>query len=207
MNNNYSHILLPPAAVGARIGILGGSFDPPHLGHELLALSFLALEPLDHLWIIPCANHAHKTSFTPFDHRLSMCKLGFSRLSNVNILDIENHVPPPNFTIQTLRVIKSLRPDLKLIWGLGSDLLSGFGSWHEADKLEMLADFVIFERENYPMWVPRLLKNARLHQGFVLPDTSSTELREFLKKNNNTPECSLIDRLVLAYINNNKLYK
>lgn len=207
MLNNYSHILLPPVALGARIGILGGSFDPPHLGHELLALSFLALEPLDELWIVPCANHANKSSLTPFMHRLSMCKLGFSRLRKVSVLDIENHLQPPNFTIQTLKAIKSLRPDLKLIWGLGSDLISGFGSWHEAEKLESLTDFVIFERENYPMLIPLLLKNARLHQGFVLPDMSSTELREFLKINNNSPECSFLDRLVFAYIQEHGLYK
>jgi len=206
MPNNYANILLPAAASGARIGILGGSFDPPHLGHELLALSFLALEPLDELWVVPCANHAYKSSLTPFAHRLSMCRLAFGRLQQVSVLDIENHLPPPNFTIQTLKAIKSLRPDLKLLWGLGSDLIAGFASWHEADKLLDLSDFVIFEREHYPMLVPPLLKNARLHQGFILPDTSSTGLRDFLKNNNNQ-KCSFLDRLIFAYIQQHGLYK
>ena len=48
---------LPSVPKGAHVGILGGSFDPPHLSHQLLALSALALEPLDALWVMPCADH------------------------------------------------------------------------------------------------------------------------------------------------------
>jgi nicotinate-nucleotide adenylyltransferase len=208
MQNNYSNILLPQVNSGAKIGVLGGAFDPPHLGHALLALSFLALEPIDQLWVIPCANHAYKPSLSPFPHRLSMCELAFGRLKKISVVDIENNLASPSFTIQTLAAIKSLRPDLKLIWALGSDLIPSFSSWHQAEKLETLADFVIFKRQNYPTKpLPFLLKNTRLHQGFILPDTSSTELREFLRVNKNSLECPFLDRLVFNYIKQHGLYR
>lgn len=200
------HALLPTIHKNAHIGILGGSFDPPHLCHELLALSFLALEPIDELWIIPCANHAIKPSLSPFIHRMAMCNLAFSRLHNLRVLDIENRLASPSYTVQTLRAIKSLRPDLNLVLGIGSDLVASFSSWHEAHTLPDLADFVIFERENYSHSPrPPLLKNARLHQGYALPDTNSTKLREFLRTTNKEP-CPFLDLRVFEYIKHNALY-
>ena len=111
---------LPEIKNGSSVGILGGSFDPPHLCHELLALSFLALEPITDLWVIPCANHAFKDNLTSFAHRLAMCKLAFSRLNNVHVLAIEENLATPNFTINTLEAILQKRPDLKIFFGLGS---------------------------------------------------------------------------------------
>jgi nicotinate-nucleotide adenylyltransferase len=191
----------------ARIGILGGSFDPPHLGHQLLALSFLALENIEELLIIPCASHAQKENVSSFAHRFAMCKLAFRHFKHIGVLDIEEHISAPNYTIKTLRTLKNYRPDLQLIWGLGSDLVSTFDSWHEAEKLQELADFVIFQRENYLVSnFTTLLKDARVHQGYVLPDTNSTALRNFLRDRKNLHPCPLVDQKVFSYIKNHKLY-
>jgi nicotinate-nucleotide adenylyltransferase len=92
---------IPSVKSGAQIGILGGSFDPPHIGHQLLALSFMALEPVDELWVIPCANHVFKGALSAFSHRLAMCSLAFARLHNVRVLDVENHLTAPNYTLRT----------------------------------------------------------------------------------------------------------
>src|SRR5580658_1402932 len=115
-----------PANTGSNIGLLGGSFDPPHLGHSLLALSFLALEPIDELWIIPCQNHAFKGCLNSFEQRFDMCKLAFSRINNIRVLDLENSIDPPNYTIKTLDLILSKRPDLNLFFAIGSDLITDF---------------------------------------------------------------------------------
>lgn len=202
-----SQVKIPKAPKNAHIGILGGSFDPPHLCHQLVALSFLALEPIDELWIIPCSNHAVKQSLSPFLHRMAMCKLAFGRLRNCHVLDIENRLLGPSYTVHTLKTIKSLRPDLKLVLGIGSDLVASFSTWHEAHLLNSLSDFVIFERENYPLGLrPPILENARLHQGYVLPDTNSTKLRKFLNANRAQEPCPFLDLQVFNYLKNNKLY-
>lgn len=205
MKHNPSFIL-PSAKPGAHIGIFGGSFDPPHLGHTMLGLSFLALEAIDELWIIPCNDHALKESVSPFHDRMAMCKLAFAHLERTQVLDLEHHLPAPNYTINTIQAIMAQRPDLRLSFGLGSDLLPGFERWHKASSLALLAQFVIFEREHYPCdLLPPLLKQARVHQGFALPDTNSTMLRENLRIR---PEqlCSLIDKSVQAYIKAQGLY-
>lgn len=206
MKNNHK-FLLPPTKLGAHIGFFGGSFDPPHLGHMMLSLSFLALEPIDELWIVPCTDHAFKKSLTTFANRLAMCELAFSRLNNIRVLDIENHLAPPNFTINTIQAIKQTRPDLKLSIGLGSDLISSFSSWHEATKLVTLASFVIFAREHYSCDdLPDLLKEARVHKGYVLPDTNSTALREHLRVKPIDMIGPFIDHKVKSYIQAHKLY-
>lgn len=207
MNDNYT-FFLPPSKLGARIGFFGGSFDPPHLGHMMLSLSFLALEPLDELWIIPCDDHAIKESLSTFIHRFSMCELAFDRIKNIKVLDIEHHLASPNFTFNTIQAIKSVRPDLKLYLGLGSDLIAGFPRWHEAQRLAQLAQFVIFEREHYPCdTLPDLLKMAHVHQSYVLPDTNSTALRKQLSQESRQESCPFVDRAVLSYIEIHGLYR
>lgn len=196
--------ILPPVKKGARIGLLGGSFDPPHLGHSLLALSFLALEPIDELWIIPCQSHAFKGELNSFAQRMHMCKLAFERLDHVRVLDLESQIEAPNYTIKTLNLIWSKRPDLKLYFAIGSDLISGFYKWHQAEAILERAFVVVFERQNYPIELPALLKNAHVHQGFILPDTNSTMLRNSFKQRKNTH--ALIDQKVGEYIKRLNMY-
>ncbi|HXW53597.1 MAG TPA: nicotinate-nicotinamide nucleotide adenylyltransferase [Myxococcota bacterium] len=201
------NLVLPPLAFGARVGILGGSFDPPHLCHQLLALSFLAVEELDELWVIPCANHAYKAAATDFHHRLAMCTIAFARLNQVRVLDLEDKLPAPNYTIETLRAILNLRPDLKLLLCLGSDLIDGFPTWHEADEIVKLADIGIFERANYPIkTLPKILQGAHAYQGYALPDAASTNLRDVLSSQDRPTSKQFLDREVRNYITKNHLY-
>lgn len=198
---------LPPAKLGSRIGFFGGSFDPPHLGHLMLGLSFLALESLDELWIVPCDDHAFKNSISAFSHRLAMCNLAFSRLKNAKVIDIEHHLKPPNYTINTIKAITKQRPDVKLLIGLGSDLISDFPKWHNAAALAQMVELVIFEREHYPCeQLPKLLNNARVHRAYALPDTNSTALRNYLKSNANQELCPFMDPKVAHYIEAHRLY-
>ncbi|HXW60873.1 MAG TPA: nicotinate (nicotinamide) nucleotide adenylyltransferase [Myxococcota bacterium] len=196
---------LPSAKHGARVGFFGGSFDPPHLGHMMLGLSFLSLELLDELWIVPCNDHAFKKTICAFHDRMAMCKLAFSQLQNTKVLDIEHHLPSPNYTINTIKAINAIRPDLTIIIGLGSDLIKSFDSWHQASSLASLAQFAIFAREHYPCDLPSMLNHARVHDGYILPDTSSTALRESLSLEPKE-KCSLVDRRVQHYINEHNLY-
>jgi nicotinate-nucleotide adenylyltransferase len=199
------NLKLPPVQQGAKIGILGGSFDPPHFGHTTLALCFLSLEPIDELWVIPCAHHAMKNPSNDFYHRFNMCELAFSRLNNTKVLDIEKYLPPPNYTIQTIDCIKSIRPDVKIFLALGSDLLATFYKWYKPKDIVSKTEIVIFERPHFPIaQLPDELLHARIHRNSWLIDIASTSIRTSHDDiNKYTP---FIDHQVLCYIKKHKLY-
>jgi|SRR5579871_1424604 len=202
------NLALPAVAHGAYVGILGGSFDPPHLGHQLLALSAMAIEPIDALWVIPCADHAFKSGLIDFSHRLAMCQIAFSRITNTSVLDIESRLKPPNYTIATIDAILKVRTDLRLVLCLGSDLVTGFLQWHQAPQICAKVNIAIFERRSYPIGaLPALLKNAAVHQGNALPDIASSSLRDAIWGTPKEKPNPLIDRNVLEYIKRHSLYR
>ncbi|MES2504484.1 MAG: nicotinate-nicotinamide nucleotide adenylyltransferase [Myxococcota bacterium] len=176
--------MLPNSPLNAKVGILGGSFDPPHLGHTLLALSALATTPIDEVWVMPCAAHAFQKPLTSFEHRIYMCEQAFSQLKNVHIVDIEQKLPTPNFTIATLEEISKLRPDLNLSLVMGSDLMDHFDTWEGADDIRKLAKLNIFDRKA------------------LLPGAQSTQIRQAVKQQ----DFSHLDLKVRAYIQKHNLY-
>ena len=113
-----------PDLVGAgKVGILGGSFNPPHVGHALLAHAMLSTEDLDELWIIPVWQHPFGKDSVSFEHRMDMCRLAFSLLGNrVRILDIESVLPTPSYTVQPLSAIHAVRPGIKPTLIIASDI-------------------------------------------------------------------------------------
>ncbi len=202
---------IPKASFGQHIGIFGGSFDPPHVCHTLMAISMLALEPIDELWIIPCANHPFSKKLSAFSHRLKMCELAFSSFSSqIKIVPIEGHLPGPSYTVQTLKTIKEYRANIKLSLALGSDLLQQIPRWHEPALLSKLCNLVVFLRARSPIKeLPQNVKIAKIYGDYVLPDIRSTHIREKLKTldlSSKLDENLLIDRQVLEYIAEHKLY-
>jgi len=200
----HTELFLPKTKTGAKVGILGGSFDPPHLSHQLLALSALSLEGLDQLWIIPCADHPDRTkSMSPFEHRLKLCELAFSHFgTSLQVLAIEENMPRPNFTVRTLEAIASAKPDLKLSLILGSDILNDLHNWQEPEKLEDLCEVVVFLRDGFALpKVPSILKKPRIHAGFFLPNIQSHFVRADLAKTKD-----LLDQKVAEYIQTQGLY-
>lgn len=177
-------IKLPNAPQNSRIGILGGSFDPPHLGHQLLALAALATTPIDYLWVIPCASHAFQKSLTSFEHRYKMCELAFSRIDKTQVLSLENILPAPSYTIHTLEAILRVRPDLKLSLIMGSDLIEHFDQWQEAPKIRQICQLSVFDRAT------------------LLPGVQSSLIREAIKLG----DTKNLDLAVKAYIDKNRFY-
>jgi len=188
---------LPPLRGLGRIGILGGSFNPPHLGHLLIATAVYAVEELDHLWVIPTSSHAFGKELAPFADRLRMCHLAFRHLAGgVAVVDIEQRLPAPSYTVNLLRALHALRPGIKPLWIAGSDLLTELHKWREPEEVQRLARFVVVPRKGYE-------GGARL--GIDLPLLSSTDVRT-LRAEGQSIE-GLVDREVLAYVNRRGLYE
>ncbi len=176
---------LPDTPPGAHVGLLGGSFDPPHLGHQLLALAAFATTPIESLWVIPCASHAFQKPLTAFEHRFAMCKLAFSHLRNTHILTLENQLPTPSYTINTIETISKLRPDLSLSVIMGSDLMEHFDTWEGAEKIKQLCKLSVFDRKT------------------LLPGVQSTEVRKAVK----TGDFRNLDLQVRTYLQKQSLYR
>lgn len=130
-----------------RVGILGGSFDPPHAAHNLLADVAVSKMELDHLWVVPTRVSPFKVgkTETPTEHRLAMCLLAFPGAA-VNSLEI--HREGPSFSIDTLMDLKTIQPG-DYWWVGGSDLLEGLSRWHRIEEITQHCRFAISYRPGY----------------------------------------------------------
>jgi nicotinate-nucleotide adenylyltransferase len=187
--------VLPPLPPSGRVGLLGGSFNPPHLAHALLAHAVLGHGAVDAVWVLPCADHPFGKPLAPFEERLAMCRLAFRHLAEAMVLDVEQRLPTPSFTVQTLRALRAAAPALKPSWIVGSDILDELHKWREHETLETLCDLLVIPRSGYR-------REGAL--GFDLPEVSSTDIRHRLAVGADVS--GLLDRAVGQHIAAQGLY-
>jgi nicotinate-nucleotide adenylyltransferase len=190
-----SRASLPDVKEGARVALLGGSFNPPHIAHALLAHAALAALDIDAVWIMPCADHPFAKALAPFDARLEMTRRAFRHLRACDVVDIEARLPGPSFTVQTLRAIKSTRPDIDLLFLVGADILAELPRWREPEALRTLARLVVFPRPGH--------LGGEL--AVTLPDVSSTAIRQALERGDDAT--GVLDRAVIEVIQQRGLYQ
>ncbi len=116
-----------------RIGIFGGSFDPVHTGHIESVQSFLNSRLIDEVWVLLTPDPPHKSGrkMAPFSNRMEMLQLAFGDHKDVTISDVENSLPSPSYSLQTVRHLKSRYPDDTFFLCLGGDSLAEFHTWHK----------------------------------------------------------------------------
>lgn len=112
------------------IGLFGGTFDPVHNGHLSIARSFLDSGLIDELWVLLTPNPPHKeNNQTPYEIRLKMLQKAFEGMNQVTINTIENELPKPSYSVQTIRYLKSEFPETTFFFCMGEDSLAQFNSW------------------------------------------------------------------------------
>ena len=132
-----------------RLGILGGTFDPVHLGHLRMAEEIGEELDLEKVYMIPASRPPHKgrQSITSFHHRLEMIRLATKNAPGIEPMDIEGHRRGLSYSIETLREFHRLfGPNLKLYFLLGSDAFLEIGTWKEYESLFDYSNFVVLER-------------------------------------------------------------
>ena len=135
-----------------RLGILGGTFDPIHIGHLRTAEEIGQELDLEKVYLIPSASPPHKTEepVTPFEHRLTMTRLAIFGSSLLDALDLEGRRAGPSYSIETLKELHSLfKPDPDLFFILGIDAFLEINTWREYERLFDYAHFVIISRPRY----------------------------------------------------------
>ena len=156
------------------IGFFGGSFDPPHICHALFCVYALEITGVEKVLWVPCADHPFGKPMAPFEHRLAMSRLAAESLgARVEVLDIEAHLPRPNYTIHTIEALRRRAPQDRLSILIGSDLLGEVDQWEQIDRLREQVDFLVVPRGGYGPGDDALAP--------ALPRVSSTAVREALR--------------------------
>jgi nicotinate-nucleotide adenylyltransferase len=130
------------------LGILGGTFNPPHLGHLALARCALDQLGLERVLLVPSCVPPHKQAEADPgpEHRLRMCELAVAGVSGLEACPLEVQRGGPSYTVDTLLALRSLHPEATLTLILGSDIARTLPSWHRADALMALASVAIAAR-------------------------------------------------------------
>jgi nicotinate-nucleotide adenylyltransferase len=178
-----------------RVALLGGSFNPPHVGHLMAAYWTLATQPVDEVWMMPVFHHAFHKVLAPFEHRVRMCELACADLKNVQVTRVEEEVGGEGWTWMTLEHLKKTRPELELSLVVGSDLMMERDKWKRFDHILEMATLIVIHRAGYE--VPEAT-------GPVLAELSSTEIRRRFGAGESVSQW--VPRSVEAYAREHGLY-
>jgi nicotinate-nucleotide adenylyltransferase len=180
-----------------RLGILGGSFDPPHLGHVLLASYALASCEIDELLVVPVYQHALGKDLTvSFDHRLRMCELAFADLRRLSVIPLERQLGGTSRTLRLIEALATQYTDASFRLVIGADILHEVERWQAFGEIQKRAPLFVAGRAGTPGEV-----DARTP---TLPNISSTELRALLARDED-PGAWLPQR-VYEYVQQHGLY-
>jgi nicotinate-nucleotide adenylyltransferase len=135
-----------------RLGILGGTFNPPHLGHLVCAQEAHSQLGLDRVLFVPARIPPHKpVEHEPGpEHRLKMCRLAVAGDARFAVSDMELQREGPSFTLDTLKTLSTRTPQDELVLILGGDIAAGLTEWHEPEQVLALATVAIAERRGTP---------------------------------------------------------
>jgi nicotinate-nucleotide adenylyltransferase len=133
-----------PESPHERVGLFGGTFDPPHVGHLILAAEARSqLELTRVLWTVtPDPPHKQDQVITPLEHRLAMVKLAIEDEPSFELSDIELNRPGPHYTLDTIRLLAEQNPGAEIVPILGGDSLNDLPSWHKPKEILYAAHWV-----------------------------------------------------------------
>ncbi len=188
-----------------RIGIYGGSFDPVHLGHLLVAQAAIEELGLDRLFFVPAAISPFKQSAppTPGVVRAQLLRLALAGRANCEVDTQEVERPGVSYSVDTLRDYARRFPAAKMFYLIGADNAAALPQWRAADELARLAEFIIIPRPGdatLPLPAPF---HGQALRGWPL-GVSSSEIRARVKAG--LPITHLVPAVVADAIRNNQLY-
>lgn len=172
-----------------RIALLGGSFNPPHLGHVGIARYVVDHQLADEVWVLPTASHPYAKPLAPFADRMAMCTIAFQGIPQVTVSDVESKLPPPSFTVQTLRHFKKVFVAADFFLIVGSDIIADVPNWKDSAEIQRLATVIE---------VPR-------GPDSIIPNVSATEIRDRIAHRKIITD--LVPMLVAQYIQAHQLYR
>ena len=211
------------------VGLLGGSFDPPHNAHLAMAHSFLHLFPDAEVILLPAGEPYHKTQATKTaaKHRLNMCLAAVGNHPALSVSDIDMVRQGNTYTFDTVQIFRQFMPDSHLWWIMGEDSLRYIHQWKNAQALLMAVNFAVAYRHHnhaFDAVTQKIIEQGQKAVAENAPtgqirfldmpydDISSTQIRHLFTQNiRNAQEEKFIRQnispAVLKYIEENQLYK
>jgi nicotinate-nucleotide adenylyltransferase len=195
-----------------RLGLFGGTFDPIHLGHLILAESCREAMRLDRVWFVVAATPPHKPEGrTPVNDRIEMARIATAGHPAFEVSEIEARTTGPNYSFETLEAVHRDLPEDELFFLIGADSLAEFPSWRRPDRIAELATIVVVNRPGIDPEVtlspPDFGPNAHPIQRVSVPPIgiASHDLRRRVSEGRSIRY--LVPRGVEAYIGEQKLYR
>jgi nicotinate-nucleotide adenylyltransferase len=190
-----------------KICLFGGTFDPPHLGHLLIAQTICEAESFDKILFIPVNIPPHKSVNTPLEDRLNMLNIAIEDNPNFEISDIEIKRGGVSYTIDTIRNIKKQYniSSNKISYLIGSDSLLNFHKWKDPEKILEECQIIVairpgFRPSDIPAWILHKIQFANIPRFEI----SSTNIRGRWVEGKTIRY--LVTLPVWEYINKNKIY-
>ena len=135
-----------------RVGIFGGTFDPVHLGHLILAEQCREQGRLDQVWFVPAPRppHKHDQSLTRFDQRVEMIQLAIAGQPAFRVEEIEKERAGPSYTVDTVAELRRRHPADEFSLLVGSDTLAEMHTWYEPARLLSMVGLLVMTRPGHP---------------------------------------------------------
>ncbi len=197
-----------------RIGIFGGTFDPVHNAHLLLAEQCREQCKLDEVWFIPAGSPPHKkgAGITAGKQRREMLDFAVAGHPAFVIKDLELHREGPSYTVETLRQLKTTHPDDEFFFIVGADSVRDLHTWREPETILEMVTVIGVNRPNISL--PDLSELTHKFGETILSkilwvtmpgiDISSTDIRNRIREKKSVR--FMTPRAVEVYIHNNRLY-
>jgi nicotinate-nucleotide adenylyltransferase len=196
-----------------RIGVIGGTFDPPHLGHLIVAQETHVRLDLERIVFVPAGQPPHKRnqSITDAEHRVAMVELAIARDDRFALSRVDVDRPGPCYSVDTVRLLQEAwGKDAAIYFVIGGDSLRDLPKWHQPQRLLHMCQVVAVDRPDYPTdlaEIERALPGAaRLIKRMAIPtvNISSTQIRERVVKG--WPIRYLVSDPVARYVQQHHLY-
>jgi nicotinate-nucleotide adenylyltransferase len=190
-----------------RLGILGGTFDPPHIGHFLAAVDAYEALSLDRLFFVPANRQPLKAGFAAAaaHQRLAMVRLlvGADERFAVDAIEIER--AGLSYTVDTLKTFALRFPDAERFFLVGEDAMTAFGEWRDPEQILRLAQLAILRRPAATVGRRAVLPEGTIALETRLVDVSSTEIRQRVREGRSIR--GFVPESVAAFIETERLYR
>ncbi|MDH7476638.1 MAG: nicotinate (nicotinamide) nucleotide adenylyltransferase [Microgenomates group bacterium] len=198
-----------------KIAILGGSFNPPHFGHLLVAEQIIGFNGIEEVWLMPCFIHPLGKKLAPAKDRLKMVKMLENKNIKVSLFEIRRR--KISYTIDTLETISKKYSQHHFYWIIGSEQIKEFKKWRNYQELVKKYNFIVFPRDIIkPKEIIDELKKffgkkaytnflPFFNQKMIVSNISSSMIRERIKKGQEIKY--FVPEKVEFYIKKKKLYQ
>lgn len=196
-----------------RVGILGGTFDPPHIGHLILGEYMAEALRLDYLLFVPAADPPHKQlqKKTLINHRLAMVRIALADNPRFQISRVDIDRAGPHYSVDTVQIIQQQYPQAELYFVMGGDSLRDLPTWSQPERLIQLVRLAVMRRpgdivtaQMHEDVLPGLAERVEIIDAPVLEISSRQIIRRI---RDGLSVRYLVPDAVRAYIHDNELYR